>query len=96
MGDLGRIKEEAAEILIGASQGLLEGTLDDIEEVAEELAADLVEAAAEGDEDLLQITVSRIRLMGERARIRATDAAWEILQNVAKAIFAILKEALLP
>ena len=96
MASLERLKEEAAAILAGAAQGLVEGTLDDMEAVAEELANDLVEAAATGNEELLNVTVARVRLLGERQRIRATDAGWEILQGISKAIFAMLKEALLP
>lgn len=93
MPNLHWLKEEAATILAGAAQGLVEGSMDDLEAVAKELANDLVEAAAKGDDKLLEVTVARIRLLGERTRLRALDAGWEAIQGIARALFAILKEA---
>ena len=89
------LAEYVKTVLRGAAQGLVEGAQCDVILFFDELAADLVEAAAEDDAELLAVTIARVRLMEERTRIRANEAALDVLEDVAKAVFELAKGVLL-
>lgn len=78
-------------VLEGAAAGLVDGAKEDAELFFNELAADLVQAAAAADSSLLAITLARLQLIEERTRIRANDAALDVLTQVATAVFQIAK-----
>ena len=95
MMELDELTRYIKTVLRSAAQGLVDGSQADVTLFFDELAADLVEAAAEDDAELLAVTIARLRLVEERTRIRANEAALDVLEDVAKAAFALAKGVLL-
>ena len=93
--DKGELLEQIKAILLGAAQGVVKGAREEIELAMGELAGDLTAAIAASDRAMLDLTIARIRLLGERQRIRLSATAVGVLRDVAAAVFAIAKEVIL-
>ncbi|MBN2490851.1 MAG: hypothetical protein JXQ29_08385 [Planctomycetes bacterium] len=94
--DFDKILADIQAILVSAATGLIEGAREDIELAMGELAEDLSTAIMRSDQALLDVTVARIRLLGERQRLAVNATAMGVLQDVARTLFSLVKEILLP
>jgi len=89
------LREEIGTILAESMQRMATGTCEAIGSLVEELSAKIVEAAANGDDELMAVTMARVRLLGERWRVEATNEMWDAITRIMGAVFAIAREALL-
>jgi len=87
---LEELKKLAAATVAKALGDILGGITADVEKFGEELASDLVDFASTNNIAGMQITLARIRLLGERHRIKVNDAAWDTLSAIGKALFRFL------
>lgn len=89
------LRIEINTILAESMQRMANGTYARLGGLVEELSGKIIEAAANADDELMGVTVARIRLLGERWRVEATDEMWDAIGRIIGAVFAIAKEALL-
>ena len=89
------LRIEINTILAESMQRMANGTSEAIGSLVEELAGKIIEAAANADDGLMEVTMARVRLLGERWRVEATNEMWDAITRIMGAVFAIAKEALL-
>lgn len=69
--------------LLDGIKGLVSGAKADLEEFGRAIAQDMVRAVREKDEALLKELGHQLEALGEVNRIRAVNATWEQVSNIA-------------
>lgn len=95
--DLGKLENEAKEILKAQLDKVLEGAKEDVEEFVKEISKDMIRAIMEGRDDLKQALKDQLKVLAEINRIRITNAGIEtvkfLVQLVGETIVAGAKVA---
>lgn len=90
---LKEVAEALAEKLKLRVGRLVRGAAEDIERYAVEIAADMATAALAQDERALAHLKGQVRLLAEKHRLAASEAAWASVQELAFDLADILRVA---
>lgn len=82
--DFEKLRDKVVAILKESFGKVLEGAQEDLDLYAREIATDLIAAAREGREDLVDELVHQTRTLAERNRLRAVHEAWDTAEEVAR------------
>ena len=85
--DWDELKDHMEEVVLDSVGRILDGAEKDIEGLGVHLAMKLSEYIAANDSAGIDYTIARLRMMGERNRIRANDEAWHVLGEVIQSLF---------
>lgn len=89
------LRIEINTVLMEAASAMVDGTTEAVGSLVEELSADIINAAANDDEELEDVTTARLLLLGERLRVKATNEMWDAITRISSALFKIAREAIL-
>lgn len=92
--NLETIQEALADQLASHLQQLALGAAEDVEAYAAEIAADAVEAAALGRDDLLEHLQAQLGALAEKHRLEAAKVANSIVPALISGVAAVLSTAL--
>jgi len=85
--DWEQLKDHLEEVVLDSVGRILDGAKEDVEGLGVELAQKLFGYVRGGNEEGIDYTIARLRMLGERNRIRANDEAWHVLGEVLQALF---------
>lgn len=80
--DFGAIRTELGEVLSEALSDVVEGAAGDLKTFGADIATDMVASIAAGNTAMTNELKAQIRVLGAINKIRASNAAWGILDAV--------------
>ena len=93
--DYKALGKEITGVLTESFQGLLEGAEGDVHVFAQDIAQDMVLAAALGRKERLETDLpQQARLLVEYHRLKITNESWAVVDRVLKITFRVLLAAL--
>jgi hypothetical protein len=90
LGDLG-LEDIIKDSLEEGLQDLVEGAKEDFNQFVLAIQGDLLEAAIQGDEEIVDELKDQLKAVGELNRIRAVNESWETAGKVVKSIWTVAK-----
>lgn len=86
--NMNRLKADITGALANGLVDLVTGSAADVQKFAAAITDDGLEAALLGREDLLELLMDQLKVIGEINRVRAENHTWIVVQSVTKAIFS--------
>ena len=89
-----RLRDTVTEGIADTLNRLAEGTTIDIQRYASDIARDLVYFTRQGRDNIVDELVEQLEVLGERRRIRANQAAWDVVRGVARTSIQMVENIL--
>ncbi len=84
--DVERLKKDIGSAITDGILDLVEGSKEDVEKFAQQIAWDMLEAQFEGEPEIQDQLLDQLKILGEINRVRVENHTWIVVFKVVRAI----------